>query len=84
MKLGEVDEEIIREMESLLVKVDEMKNQRALLWAQLRDAVQNDDITSLLVTRSPEKNLDQLFNQELQKHRRQVTYFNTNIFLFNN
>lgn len=49
-----------------------MKSQRAMLWAQLRDALHNDDITSVLVTRQPEQTLDQVFEKQLEKHQQLV------------
>lgn len=44
-----------------------------MLWAQLREAVHNDDITSVLVTRPPDQPIDQIFQQELQKHQQLVS-----------
>lgn len=52
--------------------MDEMKNQRAMLWAQLRDAMHKDDITSVIVTKQPEQSMEQVFEQELQKHQHLV------------
>lgn len=57
----------------MLAKIEEMKTQRAMLWAQLREAVHNDDITSVLVTRSPDQSIDQIFKQELKKHQQLVS-----------
>lgn len=67
-----VDEAALRDLEALLGKVDEMRNQRAMLWAQLRDAMHKDDITSVIVTKQPEQPIDQIFEQELQKHQHLV------------
>lgn len=61
-------------METLVAKVEEMRNQRAMLWAQLREAVHNDDITNSLVTKQPNQSLEQLFQQELKKHQQFVCY----------
>lgn len=69
-----IDETSVREIDSLVAKVDEMKNQRAMLWAQFRESVHKDDITSVLVTRQADQPLDQLFQQELQKHQELVSY----------
>lgn len=52
----------------LNAKVDEMKSQRAMLWAQLRDAFHNDDITNALVTKQPNQPLDEVFKSQLEKH----------------
>jgi tyrosine-protein phosphatase non-receptor type 23 len=56
----------------LIAKVEEMRNQRAMLWTQFREAVHKDDITSVLVTRQADQPLEQLFQQELQKHQELV------------
>lgn len=68
-----VDEAALRDLEALLAKVDEMKNQRAMLWAQLRDAMHKDDITSVIVTKQAEQSMDHIFEQELQKHQHLVS-----------
>lgn len=70
-----VDQESLQEMETLVSKVEEMKTQRAMLWAQLREGVHNDDITSVLVTRQPEQTLEQVFEKELEKHQKLVSFF---------
>lgn len=67
-----MDETVLRELDNLLMKIEEMKNQRAMLWAQLREAVHQDDITSVIVTKQPEQSIDQVFQQELQKHQQLV------------
>ena len=53
-------------------KVEEMKQQRAMLATQLRESTCQDDITRQLVTRTGES-LDAIFNQEMQKHQRYVS-----------
>ncbi|CAG9825233.1 unnamed protein product [Phaedon cochleariae] len=64
-----IDENSLKDLEMLVAKVDEMKTQRAMLWAQLRESVHQDDITNSLVTKQPNQSLEQLFQQELQKHQ---------------
>lgn len=64
----------MRDLETLLTKVDEMKAQRGMLWAQLRDAMHKDDITSVIVTKQPEQPVDQIFEQELNKHQHLVSF----------
>jgi hypothetical protein len=49
--LGSEDGVIIEKLMMLLGKIDEMKNQRHMLNEQLRQAIQDDDITKILVTR---------------------------------
>ncbi|CAG9853928.1 unnamed protein product [Phyllotreta striolata] len=73
-----IDEKSLKDLESLVAKVEEMRNQRAMLWAQLREAVHNDDITSSLVTKQPNQSLEQLFQQELQKHQQLITLIEQN------
>jgi hypothetical protein len=62
-------------MQHLVGKVEEMKQQRAMLATQLRESTCQDDITRQLVTRTGES-LDTIFSQEMQKHQR---YVSTNI-----
>ncbi|XP_076362169.1 tyrosine-protein phosphatase non-receptor type protein myopic [Tachypleus tridentatus] len=57
-----------RELEKLYNKVEEMRCQRSMLESQLREAVQNDDITKLLVTRDKNDDIQKLFDEELKKH----------------
>lgn len=60
------------ELESLVSKVEEMRSQRSLLWAEYREALHNDDITSILVTKQPDESLEHLFQQHLEKHQKLV------------
>lgn len=53
-------------------KVEEMKQQRAMLATQLRESTCQDDITRQLVTRTGES-LKAIFSQEMQKHERYVS-----------
>nr|XP_023015123.1 tyrosine-protein phosphatase non-receptor type 23 [Leptinotarsa decemlineata] len=64
-----IDEKVLKDLETLVAKTEEMRNQRAMLWAQLRESVHQDDITNALVTKQPNVSRDQLFQQELQKHQ---------------
>lgn len=63
-----INEQQLKELEGLVAKVEEMRTQRAMLWAQYREAVHNDDITGVLVTKQPDESLDELFDKELEKH----------------
>ncbi|EFA03751.2 tyrosine-protein phosphatase non-receptor type 23 [Tribolium castaneum] len=73
-----IDENCVREIESLISKVEEMRNQRAMLWSQFREAVHKDDITSVLVTRKDQP-LDQVFQQELEKHHELTNLIEQNV-----
>lgn len=77
-----IDEAALHELEGLLTKVEEMKNQRAMLWAQLRESIHNDDITSLIVTRQMDTSVNEILEQELQKHQQLVSsVYNLIIFI---
>lgn len=71
----------MRDLEALVSKVEEMRNQRAMLWAQLREGVHKDDITNSLITKQPNQSLEQLFQQELQKHQHLVSHGKIGIML---
>lgn len=66
------DDLSIKEMQHLVGKVEEMKQQRLMLADTLRAATSSDDITTQLVTRAGEA-LDTIFQHELQKHHRIVS-----------
>lgn len=70
-----IDEQSLKDLETLVAKVEEMRTQRAMLWAQLREWIHKDDITNSLVTKQPNQSLEQLFQQELQKHQHAVSIF---------
>ncbi|KAF7268015.1 hypothetical protein GWI33_018816 [Rhynchophorus ferrugineus] len=74
-----IDHNILKELEMLNSKVDEMKTQRAMLWAQLRESVHNDDITNALVTKPQNISPDELFNKELEKHNSLLTLLEQNL-----
>ncbi|XP_050516886.1 tyrosine-protein phosphatase non-receptor type 23 [Diabrotica virgifera virgifera] len=73
-----IDEKSLKDLEALVAKVDEMRTQRAMLWAQLRESIHQDDITSSLVTKQPNQSLEQLFQQELQKHQNLISLIEQN------
>ncbi|KDR21340.1 Tyrosine-protein phosphatase non-receptor type 23 [Zootermopsis nevadensis] len=72
------DDSSVREMRHLVAKVEEMRQQRAMLSTQLRESIFQDDITRQLVTRTGES-LDAIFSQELQKHQRCVSLIEQNL-----
>ncbi|XP_044752950.1 tyrosine-protein phosphatase non-receptor type 23 isoform X2 [Coccinella septempunctata] len=73
-----IDESALKEVEMLLGKVEEMRTQRSILWAQLRDALQSDDITCVLVTKEEHQNVEDIFSKELQKHQHLTTLIEQN------
>uniref|UniRef100_A0A6G1SEY0 Tyrosine-protein phosphatase non-receptor type 23 n=1 Tax=Aceria tosichella TaxID=561515 RepID=A0A6G1SEY0_9ACAR len=62
------DTEVIRKLEKLLDKVDEMKQQRSSLLAQLRQSLNDDDVIKHAVSASSEQELKRTLDQEIQKH----------------
>ncbi|KAJ9584232.1 hypothetical protein L9F63_021437, partial [Diploptera punctata] len=72
------DEESEREMQYLTNKVDDMRKKRAMLVAQLRESVCQDDITHQLVTHTGES-LDAVFSQEMEKHQTYVNLIEQNL-----
>lgn len=73
------DEALLKELETLLAKVDEMRVQRSTLVTQLREAVCADDITARLVTKLANVTMEQLFQTELTKHKQQAALIEQNL-----
>ncbi len=61
---------VVGDLQRLVEKVDEMKNQRALLMLQLRESLRNDDITDQLALKDEDKNA--MFQKEISKHQNVV------------
>ena len=55
------------QMQRIIQKVDEMRNQRHLLYEDLRQDILNDDITKSLSVQQA-KNQNELFEREIEKH----------------
>ena len=77
------DEENLRRLEEVLLKVDEMKAQRSQLESKLINQIQSDDVLNkVLMTSSSADNttnLDKLFDQELSKFNENLNYLNMNL-----
>lgn len=74
-----VDEEVRRELENLLNKVEQMKTQRDNLYEELRDQILNkDDITAQLVANG-DKDVEELFKKELKKYSQSVSIIEQNL-----
>ena len=58
--------------------MDEMKQQRALLVTQLRDHMNSDDITRVMIGESP-TNQDSVIQDHLQKHRQVADIIRQNL-----
>ncbi|XP_065163635.1 LOW QUALITY PROTEIN: tyrosine-protein phosphatase non-receptor type 23 [Atheta coriaria] len=74
-----VDETILESIEGLMSKVDEMKNQRMMLWNQFREAIHSDDITGAIVTKQADQSLDEVFQQALDKHSKVTAVIDQNL-----
>ena len=70
------EDQTLKDVIMLVGKVDEMRRQRSMLACQLRESICSDDITTQLVTRQNE-NTETIFQQEMQKHNRYVSYIKT-------
>lgn len=75
---AETDEAALRDLQILFQKVDEMKSQRDQLLAQLRESINNDDITSKVIAWG-DKKIEKLFQQELAKHEKVVQVLEQNM-----
>ncbi|XP_055533738.1 tyrosine-protein phosphatase non-receptor type 23 isoform X2 [Wyeomyia smithii] len=77
------DELTLKELQGILAKVTEMRDQRAKLYQDLRDNVTNDDITSQLIAleNGPDskKRMQELFKKELAKHDQLVALLDANL-----
>lgn len=82
-KTSDSDEEVIRKLEKLLDKVDEMKSQRASLINQLRQSLDQDDVIKHVVAASSEHELKKVFDTEIQKHNKYLDPLRSNLKLQN-
>jgi tyrosine-protein phosphatase non-receptor type 23 len=73
------DMEVIRKLEKLLDKVDEMKQQRSSLLAQLRQSLDDDDVIKHVVAASSEQELKSVFDKEIQKHNKFLAPLQANL-----
>ncbi|XP_074539257.1 tyrosine-protein phosphatase non-receptor type 23 [Halichoeres trimaculatus] len=65
-------------MKRILGKVQEMREQRTSLEQQLRDLIQQDDITSTLVT-TERADMKQIFEEQLKKYEQVKVYIDQNM-----
>lgn len=77
------DEELIRKLEKLLDKVDEMKQQRASLLSQLSQSLEKDDVIKYVVAAASEQELKNVFDKEIQKHHKYLAPLQSNLKLQN-
>lgn len=77
------DEDLIRKLEKLLDKVDEMKQQRANLLSQLSQSLEQDDVIKYVVAAASEQELKNVFDKEIQKHHKYLAPLQSNLKLQN-
>ncbi|XP_052002622.1 tyrosine-protein phosphatase non-receptor type 23-like isoform X1 [Xyrauchen texanus] len=68
----------LQSMKRILAKVQEMRNQRRSLEKQLRDLIQQDDITTALVT-TERADMKKLFEEQLKKYEQVKVYIDQNL-----
>lgn len=73
------DMEVIKTLEILLDKVDEMKQQRSNLITQLRQSLDDDDVIKHVVAASSEHELKSVFDQEILKHNKFLAPLQANL-----
>lgn len=74
----EIDPKLLSETQKLLGKVNEMRVQRAQLFATLSENLQKDDITAQLIAWG-ENDVDKLFKTELAKHEQHLNIIEQNL-----
>lgn len=68
----------LQTMKRILGKVQEMRDQRSSLEKQLRDLIQQDDITTALVT-TERADMKKLFEEQLKKYEQVKVYIDQNL-----
>ncbi|XP_066531139.1 tyrosine-protein phosphatase non-receptor type 23b [Hoplias malabaricus] len=76
--LSQEDMSSLETMKRILDKVNEMRNQRVSLEKQLRDLIQKDDMTSVLVT-TERYQMKTLFEEQLKKYDQLKGYIEQNL-----
>ncbi|XP_068001883.1 tyrosine-protein phosphatase non-receptor type 23 isoform X5 [Melanerpes formicivorus] len=76
--LTEDDKQVLQNLKRILGKVQEMREQRASLEQQLREMIQQDDITAALVT-ADRSEMKKLFEEQLKKYDQIKVYLEQNL-----
>uniref|UniRef100_A0A1B0AJE8 Tyrosine-protein phosphatase non-receptor type 23 n=1 Tax=Glossina pallidipes TaxID=7398 RepID=A0A1B0AJE8_GLOPL len=71
--------EIFKDVKLIVNKVNEMKAQRSQFHADLRIAVNEDDITAKVIAHGKDEGLQHLFDRELSKHERLLQLIDQNL-----
>ncbi|XP_037532047.1 tyrosine-protein phosphatase non-receptor type 23 [Nematolebias whitei] len=77
-QLSEEEMAGLQRMKRILGKVQEMREQRSSLEKQLRDLIQQDDITSTLVT-TERADMKHIFEEQLKKYEQVKVYIDQNL-----
>ncbi|KAL2084671.1 hypothetical protein ACEWY4_020189 [Coilia grayii] len=77
-ELSEEDAAALQCIKRILGKVQEMRDQRGSLEKQLRDLIQQDDITTVLVT-TERADMKRLFEEQLKKYDQVKLYMDQNL-----
>ncbi|XP_037827067.1 tyrosine-protein phosphatase non-receptor type 23-like [Lucilia sericata] len=71
--------EVFKDVKLIVNKVNEMKAQRSQFHADLRIAVNDDDITTKIIAHDSEEDLQALFDREMAKHERLTQLIDQNL-----
>ncbi|XP_017284111.1 tyrosine-protein phosphatase non-receptor type 23 [Kryptolebias marmoratus] len=77
-QLSEEEMAGLQRMKRILGKVQEMREQRSSLEKQIRDLIQQDDITSTLVT-TERADMKRIFEEQLKKYEQVKVYIDQNL-----
>lgn len=75
--------EVIKRLEKLLDKVEEMKSQRVQLLNDLKQSLDHDDVIKHVVAAASEHELKNVFDSEIKKHDKYINQLNDNLKLQN-
>ncbi|XP_006065268.2 tyrosine-protein phosphatase non-receptor type 23 isoform X1 [Bubalus bubalis] len=76
--LSSEDKAVLQNLKRILAKVQEMRDQRVSLEQQLRELIQKDDITAVLVT-ADHSEMKKLFEEQLKKYDQLRVYLEQNL-----
>ncbi|ELR45262.1 Tyrosine-protein phosphatase non-receptor type 23 [Bos mutus] len=76
--LSAEDKAVLQNLKRILAKVQEMRDQRVSLEQQLRELIQKDDITAVLVT-ADHSEMKKLFEEQLKKYDQLRVYLEQNL-----
>lgn len=71
-------DEVLRKLERLLLKIEDMKKQRVQLLDGLKKSLDKDDVLQHVVTTSSEHELKSVFDKEIKKHDKYVNQLQQN------